>query len=100
MIHFTCDMCKRPLDAQDDLRYVVRIEVFAAIDQEPTTAEVDQDNLQEMQEILQRMEDHADEAIGPEVYETKKYDLCPSCRAKFLKNPLGRETKQVKFSKN
>jgi hypothetical protein len=30
-----------------------------------------------------------------------RFDLCPECRKKFLKNPLGREhSKQFDFSKN
>ncbi|MGC4001793.1 MAG: hypothetical protein QM811_01005 [Pirellulales bacterium] len=100
MIHHSCDMCKQPIDAREDLRYVVKIEVFAALDQDVEPAGDDRDNLQEMQEILQRLEDHADEAIGDEVYQTLRYDLCPACRARFVKNPLGRESKHFKFSKN
>jgi hypothetical protein len=35
------------------------------------------------------------------VYEQLRFDLCPECRKKFLKNPLGREySKQFDFSKN
>jgi hypothetical protein len=101
MIQYSCDLCKCTLDARDDLRYVVKIEVFAALDQEHNDTESEGDNLQEMQEILQRLEDHADEAIGDEVYQTVRYDLCPDCRAKFLKNPLGREVaKNYFFSQN
>ena len=80
---------------------MIKIEVFAALDQDQDTSDDEGDNLQEMQEILQRLDDHADEAIGDEVYQTTRYDLCPDCRAKFLKNPLGRETaKNYFFSQN
>ena len=32
MIHYTCDLCKRELDCEDSLRYVVKMEVYAAFD--------------------------------------------------------------------
>ena len=32
MIHYSCDLCKRLIDPEDDLRYVVKIEVYAAVD--------------------------------------------------------------------
>jgi len=58
MIHYTCDACKRPLDPEDDLRYVVRIEVYATYDQaDSESVEGDRDHLLEMQELLQRMEE-------------------------------------------
>ncbi len=101
MIHYSCDLCKRLIDPEEDLRYVVKIEVHAAL--EPAdidTADDDRDNLQEMQEILQRMEDIESEAIGDDVYQQLRFDLCPECRRKFAKNPLGRESKQFDFSKN
>ena len=31
MIHYSCDRCKRPIDAENDLRYVVRLEVEAVM---------------------------------------------------------------------
>jgi hypothetical protein len=102
MIHYSCDLCKRPIDAEEDLRYVVKIEVYAAIDPVEVDAGADdRDHLQEMQEILQRMEEAGSDAVGDDVYQQLRYDLCPECRKKFTKNPLGREAaKQFDFSKN
>ena len=101
MIHYSCDCCKRVLD-RDDLRYVVKMEVYAAFDPSATDeAGDDRDHLQEIQEMLQRAEDVADEQIGSDVYEELRFDLCPECRKKFMKNPLGREAaKLFEFSKN
>ena len=101
MIHYSCDCCKRPL-SNDDLRYVVRMEVYAAFEQNPF-AEVDneRDHLQEIQDILQRADDAHDSAVAPEVYDQMRFDLCSECRKKFVKHPLGRETTAlVQFSKN
>jgi hypothetical protein len=101
MIHYSCDCCKRPL-SNDDLRYVVRMEVYAAFDQNPfAETDNDRDHLQEIQDILQRADDAHDDAIGPDVYDQMRFDLCSDCRKKFVKHPLGREVSAlVEFSKN
>jgi hypothetical protein len=92
-------MCKRPLEADDDLRYVVKLEVYAAFD--PLELDDDRDNLQEIHEILERMDDSDGQEIGDDVYEQMRFDLCPECRKRFLKNPLGRRAaEQFDFSKN
>ncbi len=102
MIRYSCDLCKRELDSEVDLRYVVKIEVYAAFD--PTAAsedENDRDHLQEIQDILESLEDADDDLIGNDVYQQLRFDLCPECRKKFLQNPLGRETaKAFGFSSN
>jgi hypothetical protein len=100
MIHHSCDLCKRLIDPDEDLRYVVKIEVYAGLDASESADDGDRDNLLEMHEILERMEDVESAAIGDDVYQTMRFDLCPDCRRKFLRNPLGRETKKFNFSKN
>jgi hypothetical protein len=102
MIRYSCDLCKRKLDPQDDLRYVVKMEVYAAFD--PASAddeEDDCDHLEVIQNILERLEDSADDQIGDDVYQQLRFDLCPECRKRFIKNPLGREpAKAFGFSSN
>jgi hypothetical protein len=102
MIHYSCDLCKRDLDPDDDLRYVVKIEVFAAYDPSAGADDDDRDHLQEIQDILETMEDAEDDRIGDDVYQQLRFDLCPDCRRKFLKNPLAREmpAKAFGFSSN
>jgi hypothetical protein len=101
MIHYSCDCCKRALDP-DELRYVVKMEVYAAFDPDASKElDDDRDHLQEIQEILQHSDDVTDSQIGSDVYEQLRFDLCNDCRKKFIKNPLGREiSKQFDFSKN
>jgi hypothetical protein len=102
MIRYSCDLCKRELDSEVDLRYVVKIEVYAAYDPEAINEdENDRDHLQEIQDILECLEDADDDLIGNDVYQQLRFDLCPECRKKFLQNPLGRETaKAFGFSSN
>lgn len=102
MIRYSCDLCKRALDPQDDLRYVVKMEVYAAFDPSAAGAdEEDRDHLEEIQDILERLEDSANESIGDDVYQQLRFDLCPECRKQFIRNPLGRKTaKAFGFSTN
>jgi hypothetical protein len=102
MIHFSCDRCKRSIDSEDDLRYVVRIEVEAVMDplheHEP---EDDRDHLLEIDEILERVDAADCPEIAGDVYQKRRYDLCPQCFRKFIQNPVGREKKvSLGFSQN
>ena len=72
MIHYSCDLCKRPLDPEDDLRYVVKLEVYAAFD--PLEIDDDCDNLQEIHEILERMDDSASEEERMSSYVVRNGD--------------------------
>lgn len=104
MIRYMCDLCKRELDPEEDLRYVVKMEVYAAYSLEQAEQDDDRDHLQEIQDILERMEDAQCDQIGDDVYQQLRFDLCPECRKRFIKNPLatGREpaAKILDFSEN
>ncbi len=101
MIHYTCDCCKQPIDSKRDLRYVVRIEVYAALDPTEADADDDRDNLQELQDILEAHEGSEYSSLDDQVYHNDRFDLCSDCRTRFIKNPLGRAmSQQVGFSQN
>ena len=102
MIHYSCDCCKRIIDLQEELRYVVRMEVYAAMDPcESDEPDDDRDYLSEVQDIIERSEDAESDRIGDDIYQQLRFDLCPECRQKFLKNPVVRETaQQFDFSEN
>ena len=88
MIHYTCDCCKRELDPEVDLRYVVKLEVYASLDPLSSVPDDDSDHLEEIQDILERMDDAQDDRLGEDVYRQMRFDLCPECRQRFIKNPL------------
>jgi hypothetical protein len=101
MIRYTCDLCKRDLDPVEDLRYVVKMEVYAAFDPVVVEEDGDRDHLQEIQDLLEQLEDSDGNQIGDDVYQRLRFDLCPECRKKFGKNPLGRESAKIlDFSEN
>ncbi len=104
MIHYTCDCCKRRIDSSDELRYIVRLEVYAALEPLEDEADDDRDHLQEIQEMLERLDDSREEEfeeVCDEVYHKQRFDLCSDCRQRFVQNPLARPTKaHLNFSQN
>jgi hypothetical protein len=99
MIHYSCDLCKRELDPSEGLHYVVKLEVMAAADpQDDGALDEDRDYLRELHEMLEGSADGA-APLGDQAHQQLRFDLCPACCKKFLKNPLGREV-QFEFSKN
>ena len=60
MIHFTCDVCKRELEPDDDLRYVVKIEVFPALASGSEDFADERDHLEELQNALQDIDEGAE----------------------------------------
>jgi len=62
MLHYSCDVCKRVIDPQAELRHVVKIEVFAAIDDVPACGceglvADDADHLEAMHDLLERIDE-------------------------------------------
>lgn len=103
MIHITCDLCGKPLTPGDDTRYIVKVEVFPSPDDALLTeADLDEDHMEELSQLLQDLEeDRADEEPVAPSYCHFRYDLCPSCQKKFVRDPLGRESGQkFDFSSN
>ena len=103
MLHVTCDLCGKELLPGDDHRYVVKIEVFAAHDPtEITDADLDEDHMEAVSQLLNEMDDELTDPdeIAPS-YKNFRYDLCPNCHKKFLRDPLGKEAAQkFDFSEN
>ena len=102
MIHYSCDRCKRQLDSQDEFRYVVRMEVRACLDLGPGVEdEADRDHLMELHEILECAEDAESDFVDDDIYQQQRFDLCPECYRKFMRNPMGKEpVVEFNFSNN
>lgn len=99
MIHFTCDCCKREIDLEHEIRYVVRMEVFAAADAGEEAIDDDRDYLQEIEDMITHDEDL--DPLEEEVYQQARFDLCSECRDRFVNNPLGRAAQvELGFSNN
>ncbi len=103
MLHYSCDMCKRPIDTCCESRHVLKIDVFQGIDDsDDACCEGDDfDHLDDVQELLQRIDEQDLEILEDDVARTLRFDLCSECRQAFLKNPLGKKTsKSLNFSNN
>jgi hypothetical protein len=102
MIHFSCDLCGKLLYPEDDQRYVVKIEACAAHDPvQITDADLEDDHLVKVSQLLRDMEDQADENGADPTPRTFRFDLCPECLKRFVSDPLGKEQgHKLFFSKN
>ena len=109
MLHYSCDLCKRPIDTATDVRHVVKIEVFQAVEEGGGSgccgaeAEDMGDHLDDMQHMLETIDErdlHAEGDFNGGA-QSLRFDLCDACRTRFLKNPLGIKTgKKLDFSQN
>ena len=102
MVHFTCDLCGKDLTASGDPRYVVKIAAYAGFDpNEITEDDLDEDHMEAISELLRREGDHNPEDFGPPAYKGFRFDLCPTCHGRFIKDPLNRELlRSLDFSEN
>ena len=106
MVHYTCDMCGKPLVAEEDIRYVVKIEVYTACD-ECDDMEMDDDIDEEIWEADEKIEkedgveNHEEEMLEEGEYKTFRFDLCTKCHKKYLEDPLFLKLwSKTRFSEN
>jgi hypothetical protein len=100
MLHFTCDLCGRELRPGEDQRFVVKMEAYAAHDPaELTEEDLDEDHMEAISQLLR--EDNGDDTELAASRRNFRYDFCPECHQKFLRDPLGRDgVQKFDFSKN
>jgi hypothetical protein len=99
MLRYTCDLCGRDVA---DRRFVVKIEVFAAHDPaQLTDADLDDDPIDSLSQILEEAGDDADLSDQlPPARADFRYDLCPACHKKYVRSPLRETDKKFHFSEN
>jgi hypothetical protein len=95
-------MCGKPLLADEDTRYVVKVDVYAAYDpMEITDADLAEDKSEEVKELLDQMADMDAEQLEDQVHKTFRFDLCPACQACYIQDPLSRgANRRVRFGNN
>lgn len=98
MLHFTCDLCGQPLRKE---RFIARVEVYSAYDPEDLTeADLDEDNLAQVAQELDDCDEHDLQLTDGETRDFR-FDLCPTCHRRYLKDPLGRDSlRRANFSQN
>jgi hypothetical protein len=103
MLRYSCDLCGRDLCPGVDTRFVVKIEVYPATDPvELTDSDLTSDALENLSDLLKAEGPGADIAAEiPPARSSHRFDLCPLCHARYVRNPLKRENeKTFQFSKN
>lgn len=103
MLHITCDICGKKISFGEDDRYVVKIEVFAAHDpREITEEDLDEDHMEAVSQLLNDLpDDLPDPDESAPAYKNFRYDLCPDCQRKFVRDPLSKDAAQkFDFSEN
>ena len=91
MIKLACDICGKTLLLDEDVRYIVNVEVLAAYDPlELTQEDLNKDFRKELRELVERMKDMDPEKAQDSVYRKLRFDLCPACQKEYLKDPLRR----------
>jgi len=105
MVHFTCDLCGKDLAPYGEPRFVVKIAAYAGYDPNQITEDdLDEDHMEAVADLLRREEAEgascSSDADTPS-YKGFRFDLCPECHGRFIKDPLNRDTlKLLNFSEN
>jgi hypothetical protein len=85
-----CDRCGRGLLTDQDVRYVVRIDVTAAYDPlEITAEELARDHTEEIRALLTQLQHMSEQEIMDQVHRSMTFDLCATCHGPYLESPLG-----------
>ncbi|OJW15822.1 MAG: hypothetical protein BGO49_09485 [Planctomycetales bacterium 71-10] len=104
MVHFTCDLCGKDITSSGEDRFVVKMEAYPGFDpNEIKEEDLDDDPMEAVADLIRRddafaSQDPADDACRRRSF---RFDLCPCCHRRFVRNPLGKSSANVlDFSKN
>ena len=100
MIHYTCDRCRNLIE-NDELRYIVRLEIEATINDDAEDEKNDLDHLSQIDDLLDDVDAQELEELTQQIYQKRRFDLCRKCFQQFARNPLSADQPvAVNFSKN
>jgi hypothetical protein len=105
MVRYSCDMCGRSIIPEEDVRYVVKIEVYAACDSMEVDNDCDEeltdDDYENDDEDAMDKNDLDDEDMEDVEYKTFRFDLCSKCHNRYLEDPLTiKSIRRSRFSEN
>jgi hypothetical protein len=79
-----CAICRKPL-APGALKFLVTINVAADFD---GTLPADC-GIEDLEAFMRKIDRADPRKLEHDVYQSKGYLLCPECKMKFMRNPLG-----------
>lgn len=104
MVHFTCDLCGKDMTSSGEDRFVVKMEAFPGFDpNEIREDDLDDDPMESVADLARRGDEFDGQDPGDDACARKsfRFDLCPACHRRFVRNPLGKSNASVlNFSKN
>ncbi len=84
-----CDSCGEPLLVEGNVRYVAKIEVYAAYDPlEITEQDFEEATEENMAHLIDQMRESSEKELQDQVYQSFHFDLCPRCRSLYVRDPL------------
>ena len=87
----TCDLCDNELLLDDDVRYVVEVQVYAAYDPlELTPKDLRQDFRKKINQLIEKLKCNSAENVESIVYQAFTFVLCLCCQKRYIKNPLAK----------
>jgi hypothetical protein len=89
MIRYECDKCGAALKANDQERFIVKMEVYAAAGPVDLDGESVIDAASELNAVLDKLRDADPDEVEDQTYRSFRFDVCDACRRALLKNPLG-----------
>jgi hypothetical protein len=96
--YYLCDMCGIRIETTE-LRYVLKMNIFAAYDTIKIEAsDLERNYEEEIQKLIEKMEGMNPKELEEDVFKQYTFDLCRNCQQKFLKNPLGNLEKTTEKS--
>jgi hypothetical protein len=88
MISHICDRCGKAIE-HDQVRYIAKIQVFAAANPLTITFEdLLQDHTSEIERLLRQCDGLSEEELMRDVHVEFQFDLCRRCQKAYLANPL------------
>ena len=84
-----CDACGEALLVDSNVRYVAKIELYAAYDPlEITEEDLEGANAEAWDSLMEELRGADAEELASQVHLSLRYDLCPACRKRYVADPL------------
>jgi len=91
-------MCGARIE-RNELRYVVKMNIFAAYDaMQIELSDLEKDYEEEIHKLIKKMEHMDPKQLEEDVHKQFVFDLCRKCQQRLLKSPLGRRPEGSKVS--
>jgi hypothetical protein len=85
---YSCDRCHRLLDPEQDLCYVMHIDIAAALAPLIEECREKGDYLVEVRKILNVIAEEEEGLVNDDVFLQMEFHLCHDCRMQLATNPL------------